>query len=61
MASKEDEIKGKLYHDFEKHYFAKKVNKKAFSRLSAAEKEEFYREQKRYIEEEYQKIKYDLK
>jgi len=52
----EDQIKAKLYAEFQKSYFHE--NPKRLSLMSPKEKEEFFREQRKYVEEEYIKRRY---
>jgi len=52
----EDRIKAKLYAEFQKSYF--REHPKRLSLMSPKEKEEFFREQRKYVEEEYIKRRY---
>ena len=62
MMSQEDRIKLQLYQQFRKKYFAgEEDDKKALRKLSHKESLEYHRQQKNYVEQEYQKIKYSNK
>ncbi len=62
MVSKEDSIKIPIYIEFQKQYFSARTDKKTkFIQLSQKERSDFCYQQKIYVEEEYQKQKYDLK
>jgi len=62
MVSEEDRIKIPIYKDFQEKYFSERTDrKKRFIQLNPQEKLEFCHQQKIYVEEEYQKVKYNLK
>ena len=59
MTTKEDIIKEKIYLEFQKQYFKnKKYGETKAVQLSSKERLEFCRQQKLYVEKEYQKVKY---
>ena len=61
MASDEDKVKEKLYLKFQENYFSARNDGKTIpSQLSEEEKKDFYSQQRKYIELEYQKIKYNI-
>jgi len=67
MVTKEDRIKIPLYEAFQEKYFLQRQiehpndKKTRFIQLSPREKLKFCHEQKKYVEEEYQKVECNLK
>ena len=62
MVSEEDRLKIPIYKAFQEKYFSERNDGKTrFIQLSPKEKLEFCHQQKIYVEEEYQIVKYNLK
>jgi len=61
MVSDEDKAKETLYLNFQENYFSGRSDGKTkVNQLNEEEKKDFYCRQKKYVEEEYQKVKYNI-